>query len=284
MKQKETRTNQEMPIDQPSDFPREALRLHHANLPAPTHFSPVPDAPDFQVMSPNTGSTTSGLPPVPPFPMHVRRVEMSEVTVTPELLQQLAHLANAASEPMMVDEGVEMSAAIREIASQVKGRTEILAGAVQSVATSTQGLSDRVKMLEQQLIENIQREQALAERLQVYFKSQEDRQKSLERTLDRMGTAMASMQQAMTAMQASLDEHRTSMKDMTVSARSANEHAELRFSTLEDRHQAAMARMNYVDHRILQTCKLSAGASGNKLLVAYYKTCSARALSFDTKR
>ena len=62
---------------------------------------------------------------------------MSEVTVAPELLQQLAHLANAASEPMMVDEGVEMSAAIREIASQVKGRTEILAGAVQSVATST---------------------------------------------------------------------------------------------------------------------------------------------------
>jgi hypothetical protein len=36
-----------MPIDQPSDFPREALRLHHANLPAPTHFSPVPDTPDF---------------------------------------------------------------------------------------------------------------------------------------------------------------------------------------------------------------------------------------------
>ena len=259
MKQKETRTNQEMPIDQPSDFPREALRLHHANLPAPTHFSPVPDTPDFQVMSPNTGSTTSGLPPVPPFPMHLRRVEMSEVTVAPELLQQLAHLANAASEPMMVDEGVEMSAAIREIASQVKGRTEILAGAVQSVATSTQGLSDRVKMLEQQLTEGIQREQALAERLQVYFKSQEDRQKSLEHTLDRMGTAMASMQQAMTAMQASLEEHRTAMKDMAVSARSANEHAELRFSTLEDRHQAAMARMNYLDHRIMQTANSQQG-------------------------
>jgi chromosome segregation ATPase len=184
---------------------------------------------------------------------------MSEVTVAPELLQQLAHLANAASEPMMVDEGVEMSAAICEIASQVKGRTEILAGAVQSVATSTQGLSDRVKMLEQQLTESIQREQALAERLQVYFKSQEDRQKSLEHTLDRMGTAMASMQQAMTAMQASLDEHRTSMKDMGVSARSANEHAELRFSTLEDRHQAAMARMNYLDHRILQTANSQQG-------------------------
>ena len=244
-----------MPIDQPSDFPREALRLHHANLPAPTHFSPVPDTPDYQVMSPNPGSATSGLPPVPPFPMHLRRVEMSEVTVAPELLQQLAHLANAASEPMMVDEGVEMSAAIREIASQVKGRTEILAGAVQGVATSTQGLSDRVKMLEQQLTESMQREHALAERLQVYFKSQEDRQKGLEHTLDRMGTAMASMQQAMTVMQASLDEHRTSMKNMAVSAQSA----EKRFSTLDDQHQAAMARMNYLDHRILQTADSQQG-------------------------
>lgn len=255
LKQKRTRTNQEMPIDQPSDFPREALRLHHANLPAPTHFSPVPDTPDYQVMSPNPGSATSGLPPVPPFPMHLRRVEMSEVTVAPELLQQLAHLANAASEPMMVDEGVEMSAAIREIASQVKGRTEILAGAVQGVATSTQGLSDRVKMLEQQLTESMQREHALAERLQVYFKSQEDRQKGLEHTLDRMGTAMASMQQAMTVMQASLDEHRTSMKNMAVSAQSA----EKRFSTLDDQHQAAMARMNYLDHRILQTADSQQG-------------------------
>lgn len=47
---------------------------------------------------------------------------------------------------MVVDDGVEMSEAVREIASEPNGRTKILARALQSVATSAQGLSDRAPM------------------------------------------------------------------------------------------------------------------------------------------
>lgn len=93
---------------------------------------------------------------------------MSEVTLSPETLQQIASLASAGPEEMHVDEGAELSQAVREIASQMKGRTEILAGALQGVATSTQGISDRVTMLEQQLTESNQREQMLMEQLQAF--------------------------------------------------------------------------------------------------------------------
>ena len=78
--------------------------------------------------------------------------------------------------------GAKLSQAVREIASQMKGRTEILAGALQSVATSTQGISDRVVLLEQQLTESNRREQMLVDRLQAFSKSQEGRLKSVEST------------------------------------------------------------------------------------------------------
>ena len=191
-----------MPLEQPSDYPKAALQAHNS-LSAPTHFSPVQDTPESQVMSPNTGSASSVLPPIPPFPVHLRRVEMSEVALSHEMLQQIASLVNSGPEAMNVDDGAELSQAVREIASQMKGRTEILAGALQSVATSTQGISDRVVLLEQQLTESNRREQMLVDRLQAFSKSQEGRLKSVESTMETIGQALQAMQQAITAMQAS---------------------------------------------------------------------------------
>ena len=179
---------------------------------------------------------------------------MSQVTLPAEMLQQLSNLANAGPEAMTIDEGAEMSQAIREIASETKGRTEVLAGVLESVATTTQGLSDRVAMLEQQLTESNQREHLLREQLQAFSKSQDDRLMSLESTMDTVGTALASMQQALSVMQASFDEHRVSVKDIALSASDAKDEAaragisqttaELRVDMLEDQHQAMMSQVN----------------------------------------
>ena len=179
---------------------------------------------------------------------------MSQLTLPAEMLQQLSNLANAGPEAMTVDEGAEMSEAIRELASDTKGRTEVLASALQSVATSTQGLSDRVAMLEQQLTESNQREHMLREQLQAFSKSQDDRMKSLESTMDTMEKAMASMQQALSVMQASFEEHRSSVKDIAMSAHDAKNEAaragisqttaELRVEMLEDQHQAMMSQLS----------------------------------------
>lgn len=62
------------------------------------------------------------------------------------MLQQIVNWDGACSQAMVVDDGVEMSEAVREIASEPNGRTKILARALQSVATSAQGLSDRAPM------------------------------------------------------------------------------------------------------------------------------------------
>ena len=232
-----------MPLEQPSDYPKAALQAHNS-LSAPTHFSPVPDTPESQVMSPNTGSASSVLPPIPPFPVHLRRVEMSEVALSHEMLQQIASLVNSGPEAMNVDDGAELSQAVREIASQMKGRTEILAGALQSVATSTQGISDRVVLLEQQLTESNRREQMLVDRLQAFSKSQEGRLKSVESTMETIGQALQAMQQAITAMQASLEEHRSLTKASTDRAEVSQTDAALRVSVLEDQHQTMMDLVN----------------------------------------
>ena len=254
-----------MPIpDQPSDFPTSALRMHQSiSSPAPSHFSRVPDSqsPDtsqFQVMSPNPAEAPFNVPMVPPFPAYLRRVEMSEVTVPAELLQQQLWQPEVAI-PCKLMTGWKSARQSARLPQRFCGRTEILAGALQSVATSTQGLSDRIANLEQQLTESSQREFMMADRLTRLEKFHSEQIASLEGTIKQMGEAMTSMQQALAALRSSVEQSNQSVSDIAVNAMKAKEQADraavgqtdagLRVRMLEDQHQILLDQLNQMSQR-----------------------------------